>query len=107
MSERQESPYDGIVRRWLALVERREQHFADLSRSGRWRHYYTHAEFLEEMRKALQVRNQWAVLAGLPVKSLPSEDDGAQDAAPVSRPSANTPRRRPALTLVANTLATA
>jgi len=107
MSERQESPYDSIVRRWLALVERREQHFADLSRSGRWRHYYTHAEFLEEMRKALQVRNQWAVLAGLPVKSLPSEDDGAQDAAPVSRPSANTPRRRPALTLVANTLATA
>jgi hypothetical protein len=57
MSERQESPYDSIVRRWLALVERREQHLADLSRSGRWRHY-SHAEFLDEMRKALHAPNQ-------------------------------------------------
>ena len=61
MSERQGSPYDSIARRWLALIERREQHFVDLSLSGRWRHYYTQAEFLAEMRKVLQVRNQWAV----------------------------------------------
>jgi hypothetical protein len=39
MSQRQKSPYDSIARRWLALVERREQHFADLSQSGRWRRY--------------------------------------------------------------------
>ena len=107
MSERQESPYDNIVRRWLALVERREQHLANLSRSGRWRHYYTHAEFLDEMRNALHARNQWAVLAGVPVKNLPGEDNDAQDAAPLSRPSADTPRRRPALTLVSNTFAPA
>ena len=89
------------------LAEQREQHFADLSRSGRWRHYYTHAEFLDEMRKPLHVRNQWAALAGLPVKSLPSDQNGAHGAAPVSRPLADTPRRRPALTLVTNTFAPA
>jgi len=55
MSER----YESIARRWLALVERREQHFADLSQSGRWRRYYTQTEFLNEMRKVLQVRDQW------------------------------------------------
>jgi uncharacterized repeat protein (TIGR03809 family) len=66
MSERQHGPYDSIARRWLALVERRQEHFVELCDSGRWRHYYTHAKFLDEMRKVLQVRDQWAAIAGLP-----------------------------------------
>jgi uncharacterized repeat protein (TIGR03809 family) len=103
MSERQKSPYDSIARRWLALVERREQHFADLSQSGRWRRYYTQTEFLNEMPKVLQVRNQWAALAGIPVKGLPGDDTRAQEAAPVSHPLPNARRGRPALTLVSNT----
>jgi hypothetical protein len=101
MSERQKSPYDSIARRWLALVERREQHFADLSQSGRWRRYYTQTEFLNEMRKVLQVRNQWAALAGTPLKG--SDDTRAQEAAPLSRPLPNARRVRPALMLVSNT----
>jgi uncharacterized repeat protein (TIGR03809 family) len=67
MSERQQNPYDSIARRWLALVERRQEHFLDLCDSGRWRHYYTHAEFLDEIRKVLRVRDQWAAIAGLPL----------------------------------------
>ena len=66
MSERQHGPYDNIAGRWLALVERRQQNLIDLCKSGRWRHYYTHAQFLDEMRKVLHLRNQWAELAGLP-----------------------------------------
>ncbi|HTE78899.1 MAG TPA: hypothetical protein VK653_19475 [Xanthobacteraceae bacterium] len=67
MSERQESPYDNIACRWLALVERRQQNLIELWNTGRWQHYYTHAQFLEEMRKMLDLRNRWALLAGLPV----------------------------------------
>jgi hypothetical protein len=67
MSERQPSPYDSIARSWLALVERRQQNFIELCNTGRSRHYYTHAQFLDEMRKVLHLRNQWAQLAGLPV----------------------------------------
>ena len=67
MSERQESPYDSTARRWLALVERRQQNFIELWNTGRWQHYYTHAIFLDEMRKILDLRNRWALLAGLPV----------------------------------------
>jgi uncharacterized repeat protein (TIGR03809 family) len=103
MSERQKSPYDNIARRWLALVERREQHFADLSQSGRWRRYYTQTEFLNEMRKVLQVRNQWAALAGFPMKSLPNDDTGTPEATPVSRHSLKARHGRPALTVVSNT----
>jgi uncharacterized repeat protein (TIGR03809 family) len=72
MSEGQNSPYDSIARRWLALVERRQEHFIELCDTGRWRHYYTQAEFLDEMRKVLHVRDRWATIAGLP----PSGDDG-------------------------------
>ena len=67
MSERQTGPYHGIARKWLALVERRQENFIDLCETGRWRHYYTQAEFLEEMRKVLRLRDQWAVIAGVPV----------------------------------------
>jgi hypothetical protein len=67
MSERQESPYDNTACRWLALVERRQQNFVELWNTGRWEHYYTHAQFLEEMRKMMDLRNRWALLAGLPV----------------------------------------
>jgi uncharacterized repeat protein (TIGR03809 family) len=76
MSDRQTGPYDGVAGRWLALVERRQQHFIELCASGRWRHYYTQAEFLKEMRKVLHVRDQWALIAGLPVSDAePSDDD--------------------------------
>jgi uncharacterized repeat protein (TIGR03809 family) len=74
MSERRQGRYDSIARRWLALVERRQEHFLDLCDSGRWRHYYTHAEFLDEMRKVLRVRDQWATIAGLPLSDEAQPD---------------------------------
>ena len=67
MSERQQSSYDSIARSWLALVERRQRNVIELCNTGRWRHYYTHAQTLDEMRKVLHLRNQWAQLAGLPL----------------------------------------
>jgi len=67
MSAPQPGWYDSIARRWLALVERRQQHFVELSETGRWRHYYTRAEFLDEMRKVVRLRDQWAAIAGAPL----------------------------------------
>jgi uncharacterized repeat protein (TIGR03809 family) len=66
MSGREQGPYDGVARRWLELIERRQENFIDLCNSGRWRHYYTKADFLDEMRKVLRLRDQWASLAGAP-----------------------------------------
>jgi uncharacterized repeat protein (TIGR03809 family) len=67
MSERQPGPYDSIARRWLALVERRQQHCIELCDSGRWRHYYSsEAEFIGAMQELLRLREQWAALAGPP-----------------------------------------
>ncbi len=78
MSEPQFGRYDSIARRWLALIERRQEHFLDLCDSGRWRHYFTEAEFLDEMRKVLRVRDQWAAIAGVPLngEDLPQSEAG-------------------------------
>jgi uncharacterized repeat protein (TIGR03809 family) len=66
MSGREQGPYDSVARRWLALIERRQENFIELCDTGRWRHYYTKADFLDEMRKVLRLRDQWALLAGVP-----------------------------------------
>jgi len=83
MSEPQSGRYDSIARRWLALIERRQEHFLDLCDTGRWRHYYTEAEFLDEMRKVLRVREQWAAIAGIPPEGdEPASDDGGEPPLP-------------------------
>lgn len=88
MSEPQFGRYDSIARRWLALIERRQEHFLDLCDSGRWRHYFTEAEFLDEMRKVLRVRGQWAALAGMPLDREGLEKDDAGAPPPPRAPSA-------------------
>jgi hypothetical protein len=91
MSERQQSPYDSIAGRWLALIERRQQNFIELCNTGRWRHYYTHAQFLDEMPKVLRLRNQWAQLAGAPVSE---QINLQQDAKPGDRRNNNAGARQ-------------
>ena len=90
MSERQKSPYDSIAGRWLVLVERRQQNFIELCNSGRWRHYYTQAQFIEEMRKVLQLRDQWARLAGLASSNKQTSNNRAWREEKSNRRAANT-----------------
>ncbi|MGC1780612.1 MAG: hypothetical protein WBB34_21970 [Xanthobacteraceae bacterium] len=88
MSEPQYGRYDSVARRWLALIERRQENFLDLSDTGRWRHYYTEAGFLDEMRKLLHLREQWAALAGVSLGDgeLASDEDLMPGADLVPRP---------------------
>jgi hypothetical protein len=58
-------PYTSVARKWLALAERRQAHFVELSDSGRWKHYFTTVELNMEIRKASALRDQWARIAGV------------------------------------------
>jgi hypothetical protein len=63
-------PYENLARKWRELAERRRSHFVDLYRTGRWKHYYTEAEFIARMREVFQSADEWARLApGLPEAS--------------------------------------
>lgn len=75
MSAPREGRYDSIARRWLALVERRQEHLIELTETGRWRHYYTQAEFREEINRLLRVREQWAIIAGVPLYGEDAEEE--------------------------------
>ena len=59
-------PYDQVARKWCDLAERRRAHYVDLYRSGRWKHYYTEAEFVLRMREVIRDADRWAKLAGPP-----------------------------------------
>jgi hypothetical protein len=50
---------------WLALPTRRQVHFLELSDSGRWEHYYNHAEPESKLHEIVRLRNQWASIAGI------------------------------------------
>jgi len=49
-----------IALKWRVLAEGRCAHMDDLYRSGRWKRYYTEAEFLEELRHAATMAERWA-----------------------------------------------
>ena len=112
MSERQQSPYDSTARSWLALVERRQRNFIELCNTGRWRHYYTHAQFLDETRKVLHLTHPMGAAGRLAVSEQiefqqnikqndrHNQDAGARKAKPLSH-SAFGQQRRPASAILA------
>jgi len=52
-----------IALKWRALAERRREHFNELYRSGRWKHYYDYGAFIRELRAAMAIAQRWAVIA--------------------------------------------
>src|SRR5271157_2924926 len=81
MSARQPGPYDSVARKWLALAERRKASFVELSHSGRWRHYYTAAQFRDEIRKADGLCAKWASIAEPAPGPMPGPDGRSAAAA--------------------------
>jgi hypothetical protein len=52
--------------KWRDLAERRRGQFVELYRSGRWQHYYTDQEFLDEFRKVFVIARRWAKIVPKP-----------------------------------------
>ncbi len=49
-----------MIRKWLALAQRRKAHLVDLYESGRWRLYYTEAELVNHLREAVHGVDRWS-----------------------------------------------
>lgn len=56
--------YAQLAREWSRLARRRRDHFIELYKSGRWRHYYSEAEFYTQLRDVLSAADEWEKLAG-------------------------------------------
>ena len=57
--------------KWRDLATQRRDHHFELYRSGRWKHYYTDEQFLDEMRKAVDIAERWAEIAPMPEERKP------------------------------------
>jgi uncharacterized repeat protein (TIGR03809 family) len=57
------SSSEQVAQRWCDLAERRRSHFIELYESGRWKHYYTEADFVIRLREVISAAEQWQKLA--------------------------------------------
>jgi uncharacterized repeat protein (TIGR03809 family) len=64
-------PSEQLAQRWRDLADRRRSYFFELYESGRWRLYYTEAEFIVRLRDVIQAAEQWEKLASAPVPLKP------------------------------------
>jgi uncharacterized repeat protein (TIGR03809 family) len=58
--------WERVAMKWRNLAAQRRDHHFELYRSGRWKHYYTDEQFLDEMRKAVDLAERWEGIAPLP-----------------------------------------
>lgn len=58
--------WERVALKWRELAERRRDHIYDLYQSGRWTHYYTDNQFLDEMHTAIALAERWAAIAPRP-----------------------------------------
>jgi uncharacterized repeat protein (TIGR03809 family) len=70
-----------VALKWRDLAERRRDHFVELHKSGRWKHYYSEWEFLDEMHAAVMLARRWARIAPCPETPQPATADALRPAA--------------------------
>jgi len=65
----QARPYEAAAKKWRALAYGRCAHLVELSRSGRWKHYYSEEQFLTRMVEALRAAQTWDRIAATDERS--------------------------------------
>ena len=65
-------PPDQVAKRWRDLADRRRSHFVELYESGRWKLYYSEADFIARMREVVQAAERWEKLASGLAPKIPN-----------------------------------
>jgi hypothetical protein len=64
MTHRFEAAHDpAVAARWCTLAEQRLEYLSELFQNGRWRRYYSHTAFLENIREAKAMVAYWRALS--------------------------------------------
>jgi hypothetical protein len=64
---------DDVVRGWAVLAEQQRAHYEDLYRTGRWKHYYSEAQFRIRVRRAVELCDAWQAI--IAAAGGPKHDD--------------------------------
>jgi uncharacterized repeat protein (TIGR03809 family) len=79
---------DAVAQKWRALAERRRAHLVELYDTGRWKRYFTEAQFIHRMRQAVQQSERWAEIAPGPSDKVSAEQSRSVAAEPGRRTAA-------------------
>ena len=55
---------DAVSQRLRELAHKRLVYYSELSKTGRWRLYFTEREFIERLRDVIAVTNAWNEITG-------------------------------------------
>ena len=64
MPARSSGPLDAVSQRLCDLAHRRLAYYSELSKSGRWKLYFSEREFIEQLRDVIALTNAWNELTG-------------------------------------------
>jgi hypothetical protein len=80
--------FNKTAEKWRDLAEKRRLYFEDLHQSGRWKYYYTEAEFYLRLGKAAELVDLWEPVLKARVTELPLAPKSATppNSAPKSPP---------------------
>jgi hypothetical protein len=71
------APLDAISQRLCDLAHRRLASYLELSKSGRWKLYFTEQDFIERLRDVIALTSSWNELAG---RGAPARDEASRAA---------------------------
>lgn len=57
-------PLDAVSQRLCDLAHKRLAYYSELSKSGRWKIYFSEREFIERLRDVIAVASTWNKLSG-------------------------------------------
>src|SRR4051812_4142714 len=64
MTHRFEAAHDpAVAARWCTLAEQRLEYLTELFQNGRWRRYYSHTAFIENIKEAKAMVAYWRALS--------------------------------------------
>ena len=58
------APLDAVSQRLCDLAHKRLAYYSELSKSGRWKLYFSEREFVERLRDVIAQTNAWNQLTG-------------------------------------------
>jgi len=76
--------FNRTAEKWRDLAEKRRLYFEELHQSGRWKYYYTEAQFYQRLGRAAELVELWEPVLKARVTELPSAPKSPAMSAPTS-----------------------
>jgi uncharacterized repeat protein (TIGR03809 family) len=87
--------FNKTAEKWRDLAEKRRLYFEELHQTGRWKYYYTEAQFYQRLGKAAELVELWEPVLKARIMELPAAAKSPAMSPAISAPtsSSNSPSK--------------